>query len=611
MATNAGELEVTLKLIADDFKKSISGATDKIEGFQSSLASIGKAIGVAFSAKAILDFGRDAVRAYGEQEQALSRLTIAVGSDAAGALSKYAEELQKVTTFTDEGILALQTQLANFGLMPGTVKAATKPILDFAAATGKDLTEATNIFGQALAGNSRELKKYGLILEEGDSRADRLAKTTALLTEKFGGAAEQMAGTTIGSIENLKNRIGELQEKIGKELVPVVSAWVGWLNKAVGYVERITGASRNDLTVREMQIAQLKESNKLIGLALQGYSEYRNTLVQKMGAEALDDEFLRNRIIQNTNLLVQLQAKDAAEKASVVTLQQNAALKKGIIDNEVNAETKAWRQLAAAENAARDATVQHLAESIGMANSIVMTATEEQGKAWEEYYAKAHESQTIWRDMFVTTNTEMANKFTSITETMFNDFGRAMADVIVDSQNFSQAIKQVWKSLIKTLISEIVALIAKLAIALAFKSALGFGGASMGQVAASILGFQRLASKPMGESATGGIINEPSLLTGLKSGKTILAGEAGAEAIVPLGKSGSGGNMTAKEMGMDFTGAMDSGGLNLTVNISGQFIEGNENQWQRMFREKIMPEIRRMTMSNPTGNFIRRRGATA
>jgi hypothetical protein len=69
--------------------------------------------------------------------------------------------------------------------------------------------------------------------------------------------------------------------------------------------------------------------------------------------------------------------------------------------------------------------------------------------------------------------------------------------------------------------------------------------------------------------------------------------------------------MTAKEMGMDFTGAMDSGGLNLTVNISGQFIEGNENQWQRMFREKIMPEIRRMTMSNPTGNFIRRRGATA
>jgi phage-related minor tail protein len=106
------------------------------------------------------------------------------------------------------------------------------------------------------------------------------------------------------------------------------------------------------------------------------------------------------------------------------------------------------------------------------------------------------------------------------------------------------------------------------------------------------------------------MINEPSIVTGLKSGKRILAGEAGAEAIIPMGKGGAGGNKTASEMGTSFAGAFDQGAPNITIQINGQFLEGNENQWQRMFREKLLPEIRRSTMSNPTGNFLRRRGAT-
>jgi len=177
--------------------------------------------------------------------------------------------------------------------------------------------------------------------------------------------------------------------------------------------------------------------------------------------------------------------------------------------------------------------------------------------------------------------------------------------VIVDSKSFSEALRGIWKSMIKALISEIVALIAKLIVALALKSALGLGGASVGAAASNIASLTKIA----GKAANGAMINEPSLVTGLKSGKTILAGEAGAEAIVPLGGGGgNGANKTATEMGMDFSGGGGSGSV--TINISGQFLEANEGVWQRMFRDKILPEIRRATMSNPTGNFIRRRGAT-
>jgi phage-related minor tail protein len=194
----------------------------------------------------------------------------------------------------------------------------------------------------------------------------------------------------------------------------------------------------------------------------------------------------------------------------------------------------------------------------------------------------------------------------NLTQQTFDNFGKAMADVIVDSKSFSDAMKGIWKSLIKSLISEIIALIAKLIVALALKSALGLGGATVGAAASNIASLTKIA----GKAASGAMINEPSLVTGLKSGKTILAGEAGAEAIVPLGGGSGGANKTAQEMGTSFAGAMDSGGVTLNVSISGQFLEADESVWQRMFRDKILPEIRRATMSNPTGNFIRRRGAT-
>jgi hypothetical protein len=71
----------------------------------------------------------------------------------------------------------------------------------------------------------------------------------------------------------------------------------------------------------------------------------------------------------------------------------------------------------------------------------------------------------------------------------------------------------------------------------------------------------------------------------------IAAGENGNhEAVVPMGAGGGGG------------------GGGITFNISGTFLEADPNTWQRMIREKIVPEIGRYTMINPTGNFNRRRG---
>lgn len=603
MATSAGEIEVILSLVGKEFNESLKRIEDKLSDTESGMKKFGATIAGVFSAKQLFDFAKEAVTAFGEQEIAVLKLTRAVGKDAANALVEYADALQAQTTFTNDSILAMSNQLANFGLYPGTIKAATKPIMDFAAATGKDLTEATNVFGQALAGNSRELKKYGLVLDENDTRAERLQKTTDLMTQKFSGMAEQMTGTTLGSIENLKNRLDDLKKKIGQELVPVVTTWVNWLSKATGFVEKLTGANKNDMSVRDMQIDQLKRHNQSIGLALKGYSEYRNELVKTMGVNALDDEFLRKRLIQNTNLIVQLQQKAALEKANSQQRAADIILETGIVDNEINEQTKAFRKLAEAENAARDATVERMLTGnivkIQSANDLMRA---EIYAASQSFEAQASLGEQLNASLTVSLLKTKAVFADMILNTM-NSFADGLTTMILDGKKFSEVMKQIWKDLARAMIQEIIRIIVKMIALLAIRTALGMptGGA---------LGIARLAVS--GGFAEGGVINEPSLITGLRSGKTVLAGEAGAEAVVPLGGGGGGRNKSAAEMGTSFAGMLDGGGeVNLTVNISGQFLEGNENMWQRMFREKILPEVKRVTMTNPTGNFIRRRGATA
>jgi hypothetical protein len=110
--------------------------------------------------------------------------------------------------------------------------------------------------------------------------------------------------------------------------------------------------------------------------------------------------------------------------------------------------------------------------------------------------------------------------------------------------------------------------------------------------------------------ASGGVIAEPSIITGMRSGKSFVAGEAGNEAVVPLKEMTHAGSNRQMDMrGFGSLAGSGGGGMSVTVNISGQFIEGDQSKWQSLIKNKIVPEIRRWTQSNPNGPFERKRGS--
>lgn len=614
MATSAGEIEVALTLAGEGFKKSLGEVEGKLDGFQKGVKALGTTIVGVFSAKAIFEFGKQAFQAFGEQEAAIVKLNQAMANfgiytDAASKdLQDFATAMQETTVYADEQITATQAQLVAFGLQGDQLKQVTKATLDLASAKGIDLTAAAQLLGKAFVGETGALSRYGIVIDDAIPKNEKFAAVMGKVNQMFGGQAEKERQTALGQLKAMQNTYGELMETIGGLIAGPATAFMRWLSdiiKNVNSAIQVLSAAKTEAggfanflaqtfilaitailqTVVELfriieqafvkyltLIPGLSNALKLIGVDLTAVSTTLNTAFATADSWIADQgiklQGLANKWLSTGNTAVETEKKKAEATIEYNNVVQESNIKRMVTEAEMEAA------MYAGFVANQEARLKSLNEFLGLSAS-----------GWTDFY-----------------------KFMSnITQQTFDQFGQAMADVIVDSKSFSEAMKGIWKNLIKALISEIVALIAKLIVALALKSALGLGGASVGAAAGNIAALTKIA----GKAATGGMINEPSLVTGLKSGKTILAGEAGAEAIVPVGRGGGGANKTASEMGTSFVGALDGGGVTLNVTIQGQFLEGNENQWQRMFREKILPEIRRATMSNPTGNFIRRRGATA
>ena len=208
-------------------------------------------LGVTAAVGGAVAFGIKAIKAYSKQEDAINKLNQALKNNgsfsqqASKDIQNYAAELQKVTTVGDEVILEQQALLSTFGATGDELKNATKAALDLSAGLGIDLKAATLLVGKAFAGDISTLSRYGIKIQEGLDESEKFAAVLGKVNDMFGGQAQARLNTFSGKIENLKNRIGDLVEKIGAELLPIFEYWTKKAEKLVGWLEKISGQSEH------------------------------------------------------------------------------------------------------------------------------------------------------------------------------------------------------------------------------------------------------------------------------------------------------------------------------------------------------------------------------
>jgi hypothetical protein len=236
MAENS-ELELKITLDQSQLKsglESVEQASKKsaknIEGEFSSLTDgIGKNFGLlaaglaaAFSVNKIVSFLKSSANAAMEAETANNTLASSLAqigkfsSEAVSSFSDYAGALQATTGIGDDLIKQNAALLVSIGGLSGDgLKQGTKAALDLAQALQIDAGTAFDLVAKAATGNTAALGRYGLKLDESIPKGEKWAATLSLIENRFGGLAETKLNTLEGSLLNLNNAFGEIQESIG------------------------------------------------------------------------------------------------------------------------------------------------------------------------------------------------------------------------------------------------------------------------------------------------------------------------------------------------------------------------------------------------------------
>jgi hypothetical protein len=231
------ELEILLKMKADldqglgqaiagirsidtETKKASANAAASAKKMQDAFAAFGQVL----ISGAVLGAMNNFLKAQGESEAAINKLNLALANQGryneglSKNLIEYAAALQKTSTYSDETVLGAEAILASFGMNEAQIKRTTQAALDFAAATGTDLETATNLLGKAFAGNTAQLWRYGIVIDQTLPVAQRFEAALGQLEQRFGGQAIAAAQNYEGQLAQLKNAFNDVEESIGKFL---------------------------------------------------------------------------------------------------------------------------------------------------------------------------------------------------------------------------------------------------------------------------------------------------------------------------------------------------------------------------------------------------------
>jgi len=212
--------------------KSLEGAGAKA-GYAIKKAAVPAAAAVAGLAAAGFDAAKAAIEdaaAQAELARTLKQSTNA--SDAAVAATEDWISAQGVALGVADD--DLRPALAKLVRQTGSVEKAQKALalsMDIAAATGKPLAAVTTSVEKALGGQTNALAKLDPSLKALIKDGMTAEEAMAALNEKFGGAAQEAAGTTAGQFKRASLAFAETKESIGAALIPVLEKMLPYLTK--------------------------------------------------------------------------------------------------------------------------------------------------------------------------------------------------------------------------------------------------------------------------------------------------------------------------------------------------------------------------------------------
>jgi hypothetical protein len=212
-------------------KNAFQKADKATAGLQRSVKNLGMAIGIAFSARAIVNFSKLSVKAFAEDEKAARSLALAVANTgnafAQMDVESFIARMQRTTGVLDDNLRpAFRTLITTTGDVKKSQDALALA-LDISAGTGRDLNQVSLALARGYAGQTTGLSRLGAGLSKATLKAGDMDEITKELQARFSGQALEATKGFAGQMALLTVAVNDAKEAIGEGLVDALGVLAG------------------------------------------------------------------------------------------------------------------------------------------------------------------------------------------------------------------------------------------------------------------------------------------------------------------------------------------------------------------------------------------------
>jgi hypothetical protein len=206
--------------------KGLKKAEKDVSAFDKTVKNLGKTFAGVFAASTIINYSKNAVKAFMDDEKAAKALEVQLNNlglgFAAPGVELYISNLQRMTGVLDDELRpAFQTLVTATGDLT-TSQNALDLALNISAGTGKSLESVSAALAKGFLGQTTALSRLGAGLDKTLLATGDMNKIMAELNKKFSGQATARLSTYAGQMSLLQVYAADAQETIGKGLLDAI-----------------------------------------------------------------------------------------------------------------------------------------------------------------------------------------------------------------------------------------------------------------------------------------------------------------------------------------------------------------------------------------------------
>lgn len=250
MSKKLASLIIKINANGAQAEKELKTLEKKVNDFGKSMQNFGKNMS-KYVTVPLTALAAASVKLADTQLQAEAKLLNALKGreDVQKRLMAQASEMQSRSLFGDEAIIEQQAFLAALGLSEQQISDTIEAAMQLSAALGMDLTSATKNLAKTYGGLTGELGESIPALKTLTAEELKAGEAIKFVNDNYKGFAETAAKTGAGSLVQLKNKLGDLAEKLGMILLPILNDIVAVVGKIADYLSSLPEGAQKTIVV--------------------------------------------------------------------------------------------------------------------------------------------------------------------------------------------------------------------------------------------------------------------------------------------------------------------------------------------------------------------------